>query len=281
VGYLRHIESCNRWTPSDYRALAIGGTAVGLVRRDVAAAILAWSDLVRAAGDTLFLVAEPDDFTGRSRALSSLVDRMVAAKVMPRRRGEQFAVAESFADPPLAAIDRGACVPLGVRAYGVHMNGYVRTAAGIELWVGRRALDKEVAPGQLDNVVAGGQPIGLTAHENLIKEAHEEAAMAPEIARRACPVGALSYAMALPDGLRRDTLFVYDLELDDGFVPNSLDGEFQSFRRLKLADIAERVRTTDDFKFNVNLVIIDFLIRHGVLTPEEPDYVELVRGLHR
>jgi len=42
------------------------------------------------------------------------------------------------------------------------------------------------------------------------------------------------------------------------------------------------VRSGSDFKFNVNLVIIDFLIRHGYLSPDlEPDYLGLVSGLRR
>jgi hypothetical protein len=41
------------------------------------------------------------------------------------------------------------------------------------------------------------------------------------------------------------------------------------------------VRDTDDFKFNVPLVILDFLVRHGWLRPEDPDYVEIVAGLRR
>jgi hypothetical protein len=35
----------------------------------------------------------------------------------------------------------------------------------------------------------------------------------------------------------------------------------------------------DDFKFNCSLVVIDFLIRHGVITPADPDYFDLVTGL--
>ncbi|MEC8136822.1 MAG: DUF4743 domain-containing protein, partial [Pseudomonadota bacterium] len=36
------------------------------------------------------------------------------------------------------------------------------------------------------------------------------------------------------------------------------------------------------FKFNCNLVIIDFLIRHGILDPDsEPDYTDLCRGLYK
>ena len=37
----------------------------------------------------------------------------------------------------------------------------------------------------------------------------------------------------------------------------------------------------DDFKFNCHLVIIDFLIRHGLIGPDHPDYLDLISGLHR
>ena len=43
------------------------------------------------------------------------------------------------------------------QAYGVHINGYVETAAGLELWVARRSRDKPTWPGKLDHIVAGGQ----------------------------------------------------------------------------------------------------------------------------
>ena len=48
---------------------------------------------------------------------------------------------------------------------------------------------------------------------------------------------------------------------------------------MPVAEVARLVRDTDEFKFNVNLVIIDFLIRHGVIPPEDPEYLDLVKGL--
>ena len=42
------------------------------------------------------------------------------------------------------------------------------------------------------------------------------------------------------------------------------------------------MRETERFKFNVNLVIVDFALRHGLLSPDlEPDYERLVTGLNR
>jgi len=49
-----------------------------------------------------------------------------------------------------------------------------------------------------------------------------------------------------------------------------------------IEDVSRRVRDGFDFKFNCNLVVIDFLIRHGVLDPDtEPDYAALCEGLRR
>ncbi len=152
---------------------------------------------------------------------------------------------------------------------------------GLHLWIGVRAKDKLVAPGKLDNLVAGGQPIGLSLTQNLIKECAEEADIPEALARRAHGVGAITYAMAVPEGLRADTLFVYDLALEPDFVPRNTDGEIESFSLMPIDAVAERLRTTDDFKFNVNLVIIDFLIRRGALGPEHPEYLDIVAGLHR
>jgi len=67
--------------------------------------------------------------------------------------------------------------------------------------------------------------------------------------------------------------------LPAGFQPVNTDGEVAEFRLLPAAEVLEIVETTDDFKFNCNLVIIDFCIRHGVLPPEHPDYEAILRGL--
>jgi hypothetical protein len=74
-------------------------------------------------------------------------------------------------------------------------------------------------------------------------------------------------------------MFCYDLELPEGFEPRCTDGEVDRFERLSVEAISELVSETDDFKLNCNLVIIDFLIRHGLISQDEPDYVAIVQGL--
>ncbi len=138
-----------------------------------------------------------------------------------------------------------------------------------------------MAPDKLDNIVAGGISHEHGLVETLFKEAQEEAGIPRDLVSRARPVGAVSYRTETELGLRDDVLFLYDLELPAEFVPRNTDGEIVEFTLMEAGAVIERVRGSDDFKFNVNLVIIDFALRHGLVTPADPDYLALVAGLHR
>jgi thiamine pyrophosphokinase len=169
----------------------------------------------------------------------------------------------------LATLDRGALPAFGILSQGVHLNGLVRRADGLHLWVGFRSRRKAVAPGQVDNIVAGGIPAGLSAEETLVKEAAEEASLPPDLAARARPVGRVSYVMATAEGLRRDVLHCYDLDIPEGVVPRPGDDEVERFELWPAARVLAAVRETDGVKFNVNLVLIHLFLREGLV--EDPD----------
>ncbi|MDR3521766.1 MAG: hypothetical protein P4L54_09140, partial [Acidocella sp.] len=57
--------------------------------------------------------------------------------------------------------------------------------------------------------------------------------------------------------------------LPEDFVPQPADGEVESFALWPLAEVFERVSSSDDFKFNVNLVLIDLFIRFGLVTGDD------------
>ena len=119
------------------------------------------------------------------------------------------------------------------------------------------------------------------AEANDRKECEEEAAIPAALAARAQPAGAIRYRMEHQGWLRNDTMFVYDLELPADFTPANNDGEIASFRLMDLDEVEEILATGEDFTFNVALVLIDFLIRHGHIAPEHPDYSDLALGLWR
>jgi len=105
--------------------------------------------------------------------------------------------------------------------------------------------------------------------------------LSSELAGAAVYAGAIEYAMERDEGLRRDVVFCYDLALPADFVPNPADGEVEAFDLWPIARVVETVRGTDHFKFNVNLVMLDFAVRHGLLRPDDPEYLDVATGLHR
>ena len=132
-----------------------------------------------------------------------------------------------------------------------------------------------------DDLVAGGIGNDYGVRETLLKEGEEEASIPRSLMSRAISAGAVSYRMETRLGIRDDVLFVYDLEMPADFVPNNRDGEIVHFELMPASAVLERIRTTSDFKFNVNLVILDFAVRHGLLRPNDPEYLDVATGLHR
>ena len=181
-------------------------------------------------------------------------------------RGEAFDVRAEPDGPALATVDRGALPLLGVEAVGVHLNGLVQRADGLHLWVACRAANKRLDPGKLDHIVAGGVPAGLDAMATLAKEAEEEAGMPASLIAQAVHRGTICYAMERAEGLRRDRLQCYDLALPQEFVPEPVDGEVAGFELWPIERVMQTVHDTDDFKFNVNLVLIDLFVRLGLMS---------------
>ncbi len=278
--YLDHITALNRHDLSGFRPLFVGGREVGWVRHAVAERLAREADLFEVGPFGVALGGAATTPAARGEAVAAALASLVADGAIEPPRGERYAVAERWGAPTLFEIDRAHVPVLGVRAYGVHLNGYVRRADGLHLWIGRRASDRIVAPGKLDNVVAGGQPAGLSVADNLRKECAEEAGFGPDLAGRARAAGFVSYCLETRVGLKPDTLFVYDLEIPETVVPTNQDGEIDAFMLWPAERVLETLRSGWDFKFNVALVLLDFAIRHGLITPDdEPEYEALARGL--
>jgi hypothetical protein len=280
MSFRHHIVSCNNYDPARVVPLFAGRDRVGLLRHDNAAALRRFPDVFAVADDRVNLVAR-GDVAAVSRAVDAVVDALVAEKRVPKWRNETFDVAPRWGAPAVFRLDRGAVPFFGTRAYGVHLNGYLWESGSLHLWVGRRAPDKRVAPDKLDNIVAGGIGNGHGLQETLLKEGEEEASIPRNLTSDALPAGVVSYRMESELGVRDDVLFVFDLEMPADFVPKNQDGEIAHFELMPASAVLDRVRTSDDFKFNVNLVILDFALRHGILRPDDQEYLDVATGLHR
>ena len=262
TGFQRHVRACNNAIlPGDRLRFLINDAQVGWVKPRIAEALTAF-DAITVAADRVVLkdaAALPDI----AKALSN--------QGLYRWRGEAFDVRATPVDPVLSTIDRGAIPSFGIQAVGVHVNGLVQRPSGLHLWVARRAQNKLLDPGKLDHIVAGGICAGMGPLDTLIKEAGEEAAIPPDLVVKARCTGTITYAKERPEGLRRDFLYTCDLTLPHDFEPRAADGEVESFELWPIGRVVEAVRDTVDFKFNVNLVLIDLFQRLGLIAGPDID----------
>jgi len=254
---LRHVAAATALRlPGHYRVLRVGADDVGFVTQTVA-------DALRRGGFAASVAAVVlDDAPALAHAQATLAEAGLL-----HLRGEVFDVRAVPGGPVLGQVDRGALPVFGIAAEGVHVNGLVRGDDGWRLWVAHRSMSKLLDPGKLDHMVAGGICAGMDAAETVVKEAGEEAGVPPDLAAGAHLAGLITYAMERPEGLRRDRLYCYDLEVPPEFHPVPHDGEVASFALMRLDDVLARVRDTDDFKFNVNLVLIQLFVRLGLMSP--------------
>jgi isopentenyldiphosphate isomerase len=280
MAYLDHIRACNNFDPAGFRPFRVGGDRVGYVPHALAEELRRWPKVFRVEDGAVALDPALTGFEVRSEAMDGPLRQLAAEGRIEAWRDEPYPVTPDWHVPPLMRMERAACPHFGIRAFGVHLNGFVRKADGLHMWIARRAYDKPTFPGMLDNMVAGGQPLGIGLMDNVIKECAEEAGIPKSIARKAVPIGMISYTHQPPEGCKPDQMFCFDLELPEDFSPRVTDGEVAEFYLWPVEKVAAVVRETFEFKFNCNLAIIDFLIRHGVIAPDsEADYAALAHGL--
>lgn len=192
----------------------------------------------------------------------------------------------------LFSMERSATGLLGIMRYGVHLTAYVRDDSvphGMRFWVPQRAGGKSTYPSMLDNTVAGGLTTGEDPFECIIREADEEASLPDALVRgHAKEVGTISYIQITDEraGGERGLIYpecqwIYDLELPRDVVPEPKDGEVARFDLLTVDEVREKL-AQGRFKPNCALVLLDFFIRHNIITSEnEPDLEEIKRRIHR
>jgi 8-oxo-dGTP pyrophosphatase MutT (NUDIX family) len=269
ISYRDRIAECNQADLRPFVPWHAGGRRCGFVHAQRVGTLVQTGNYFTAGPDGLLLAGR--EFAELSEALAAVVHRLHASGHLARLHGELYPVCRDPAEAPCLQIDRAAVTWFGVRPFGVHLQAYVRRPDGIWLWLGERAATKPTFPGRLDNTAAGGLPVGLSVAANLRKECAEEASLPAEVVDRAVPTGRITYVYCDGLGLKPDTLLCYDLELPPEIEPRPADGEVAGFRLLPAREVAAIVRDTAHCKPNSALVLLEFLLRHGVLDEELPE----------
>lgn len=281
MSYQDRIDACNTYDLTNFRVFRVNNVRVGWIKHELADHLKNWPGTFQVSAKSVELSRGLQSFEECTAAVDQVVGELITQGVIARRHGELYPVTISSQDSALFLVDRAAAPFFGLRAFGQHVNGFVRDENEIKMWLGRRAITKWNAPGKLDNMVAGGLPYGLGLQENFMKECWEEAAIPPELAAHAVPTGVVTYCAETDYGLKPDVMYCYDLELPLDFIPHCTDGEVEDFVLWPIEKVADVVRESEEIKPNCNLIIIDFMIRRGLILPSESGYLHLVTGLRQ
>ena len=285
MSYLDRIREANQFEIGGFIPFIIAGQVYGCVRHRFAEQLCRWPEVFKVSERQLCLspelAAAGTPVSERNLALAQVCLALREAGVISGWRDELYPVCETWGAAPVLLLERAAVPFFGVTAYGVHLNGFVGSGDRQKMWIARRSLSKPTGPGKLDQLVAGGQPHDIGLRANMIKECHEEAGIPEVLARAVRAVGTLSYILESDAGLRPDIIFNYDLELPEDFQPLNNDGEVAAFYCREMPEVMETVNTGAEFKFNCALVQIDFLIRHGHIPADHPDYAAICSGLQQ
>ncbi len=280
MSYLDWIRRCNTHDLSQFIPFEIANQKVGWIKQQHVELLSEFTGVFQIEAQCVTLPSRLDSLESRTEAMATVLEDRRLQPLLSGWYHELYPVSSSFQTPPLMLLERAAVSLFGVLSYGIHLNGYSYQDGHLHMWVARRSYDRTTYPGRLDNLVAGGKSYDLTAWETMIKESQEEANIDPDLARNARAVGAFNYNRGVKRGIRRDVIYNYDLELPVDFKPENTDGEVDEFYLWPIEQVMDTVANTQEFKDNCNLVIIDFLIRHGWITPETPHYLELQQTLH-
>lgn len=284
---LDRIHALNRFMPEDFLPLRIQDMDTpGFIRKDFIPLLQDFPDIFVLTPDAVTLSATLDTYEKRTRAIETVVESLDRQNIFCfQKMREMYPVHDGWGRPANFEVERNAMLFFGLRSQGVHINGYsVDTTGHVRIWLQERAPTLSAWPSLLDQMAAGGQPVGLSVRENMIKEGGEEALLPQDIMEQAVSTGTISYCLAFGEGLRRDTIFVFDLRLPENVIPRPDHDEVCAFHafdaREALAMLYDPAETR--FKPNADAVLIDFFIRHGVITPDnEPDYVRIVKALRQ
>jgi hypothetical protein len=217
-------------------------------------------------------------------AFQRTIDEAIDTDVFSVLHGDHSELYKVLGAKYFVCLERFAAPLFGTATPGAHMTAYVRTPSGLKIWVPRRSAHLFSYPNKLDTTVAGGIKAEHSAFDCIVVEANEEASLPADfVEENARAAGIITYiARGTNSGLiSMNLLYVFDIELPEIMIPKPMDGEVSEFY-LWSAEEAKQAMLRQEFKPNCTLVMIDFFIRHGIITQENEDnYIEIAMRLRR
>ena len=278
MSLLRKFQDLNNFIyDENYYKLILGKTKIGYVHRKIAKYLILNVKGIFLSEQKIYL--ENKSKIELKKIILKITETLSEKKNFFIPADELFSCRKTIDSKELFKLDRKLVEYLGIRGYGVHLIIYVKQRNSYKIWVPKRNKKKFVSPSKFDNSVAGGVRAGEDIFGALEREAYEEAGLKKEQLNNLKLVGTLNYNWKnSPYTLRRDTLYLFDLEVDDKFIPQCLDGEVENFELMEWKKVLKIMQNTNLIKNNCNLVFFNFMVRHGLINKKlEKNYEEILR----
>lgn len=265
------IAAARRFDDTAHLPLVIGSQRYGWIRRRDVASLCRWPEVFEISSLAVRIHPRHDTCEARTAALAPVIETLAAEGIITGWRNERYAIRQRLYDAPLAWIERAASRFFGTRTFAVHVNAYVPArfvGEAPKMWIARRSVHKATDPGCLDNAAAGGIGNGIGVGDTLVKECWEEAGIPAYLANEARPGRTLHLLAEIPEGVQSEQVFVYDLALPRGFVPENQDGEASAHWLCSaghVRDVIARGKMTVD----ASLASLDFLLREGAVRAKD------------
>ena len=278
MSLLRKFQDLNNFIYNDnYYKLIFGKTHIGYVHSKIAKQIILNVKDVYLLEKNIYL--ENISKIKVKKIILKITETLSEKKNFFIPANELFSCRNTIEGKEFFKLDRKLVEYLGIRGYGVHLIAYIKQKNSYKLWVPKRNKNKLASPSKFDNSVAGGVRAGEGIFSALEREAYEEAGLTKKQLNNVKLVGTLNYNWKnSPYTLRRDTLYLFDLEVDDKFKPQCLDGEVEKFELMEWKKVLKLMQNSNSIKNNCNLVFFNFMVRHGLINKKlEKNYEEILR----
>ena len=278
MSLLRKFQELNNFIYNEnYYKLIFGKTHIGYVHSKIAKHIILNVKDVYLLEKNIYL--ENTSEIKVKKIILKITETLSKKKNFFIPSNELFSCRNTIEGKEFFKLDRKLVEYLGIRGYGVHLIAYIKKKNSYKLWVPKRNKNKLASPSKFDNSVAGGVRAGEGIFSALEREAYEEAGLKKKQLNNVKLVGTLNYNWKnSPYTLRRDTLYLFDLEVDDKFKPQCLDGEVEKFELMEWKKVLKLMQNTDSIKNNCNLVFFNFMVRHSLINEKlEKNYEEILR----
>ncbi|TGO62456.1 hypothetical protein BOTNAR_0113g00190 [Botryotinia narcissicola] len=235
-------------------------------------------------------IASNDYSTTCNNAFEKVINEAIDKDIFSTLHGEH---SEPYAIPGAkqpVQLERYAASLFGTISRGAHLTIYTRSEEGeMKIWVAKRSAHLFTYPGKFDTTVAGGVRADESPFETIVHEADEEASLSSELIRaHVKSTGVITYMKSSGAGsggirglVTADMIYVYDLEVGEATIPTPGDDEVEGFYLWSVEKVVEELGK-GTFKTNSAVVMIDFFVRHGILSQENvKDFAEVVMRIHR